>query len=82
MRLKELIWLAHGMEMMNVIRALQNAEWSSQEQFMDIVDIETSALYAAILVDNAFAEYSDDEIQQSVMEIIYEYINDKYYEAV
>lgn len=79
MEIKGLIWLAHGMEMRNAILSIEDSEWSSREDFMDIVDIETSTLMAAIYVDDAFNEYDEAEIQAAVMEIIEEHINIEYY---
>lgn len=75
MDIKELIWLAHGMEMSDAIQALEYAEWSSEDDFMDIVDIETSTLMTALYVDDAFNEYDESEIQSAVIEIIENYIN-------
>ncbi len=75
MDIKELIWLTHGMEMQNVIQSLEYAEWSSKDDFMDIVDIETSTLMTALYVDDAFNEYDESEIQSAVIEIIENYIN-------
>ena len=79
MDIKELIWLTHGMEMQNVIQSLEYAEWSSKDDFMDIVDIETSTLMTALYVDDAFDEYDESEIQSAVIEIIENYINVDYY---
>lgn len=79
MDIKELIWLTHGMEMQNVIQSLEYAEWSSEDDFMDIVDIENSTLMTALYVDDAFNEYDESEIQSAVIEIIENYINVDYY---
>ena len=46
MKKKKLIWRAHGMEMSDAIQALEYAEWSREDDFMDIVDTETSTLMA------------------------------------
>lgn len=79
MEIKELIWLTHGMEMSDVIQSLEYAEWSSEDDFMDIVDVETSTLMVSIYVDDTFNEYNESQIQAAVMEIIEEYINVDYY---
>lgn len=79
MEIKELIWLAHGIEMSDAIQALEYAEWSSEDDFMDIVDIETSTLMASIYADDAFNEYDEAQIQTAVLDIIREYINVDYY---
>lgn len=79
METKELIWLAHGMEMMSAIQSIEQDEWSCNEDFMDIVDIETSALMTALYVDDAFNEYDESEIQSAVIEIIEDYIDVEYY---
>lgn len=79
MDIKELIWLTHGMEIQNILQAINNAEWSSREDFMDIVDIETSTLMAAIYVDDTFSEYDEGQIQSAVLEIIEDYVNVNYY---
>lgn len=79
MDIKELIWLAHGMEMMSAIQSIEQDEWSCNEDFMDIVDIETSTLMTALYVDDAFNEYDESEIQSAVIEIIENYINVDYY---
>lgn len=79
MEIKELIWLAHGMELKNTIDAIANSEWSNNEEFQDIVDIETSTLMTALYVDDAFNEYDESEIQSAVIEIIENYINEDYY---
>lgn len=78
MDIKELIWLTHGMEIQNVIQSLEYAEWSSKDDFMDIVDIETSTLMTALHVDDAFNEYDEAQIQTAVLEIIEDYINVDY----
>ena len=79
MDIKELIWLAHGMEMMSAIQSIEQDEWSCNEDFMDIVDIETSTLMTALYVDDAFNEYDEAQIQTAVLDIIREYINVDYY---
>ena len=79
MDIKELIWLTHGMEMSDAIQALEYAEWSSEDDFMDIVDIETSTLMTVLYVDDAFNEYDEAQIQAAVLEIIEDYINVDYY---
>lgn len=79
MDIKELIWLAHGMEMMSAIQSIEQDEWSCNEDFMDIVDIETSTLMTALYVDDAFNEYDVAQIQAAVLDIIGEYINVDYY---
>lgn len=79
MDIKELIWLTHGMELKNTIDAIANSEWSNNEEFQDIVDIETSTLMTALYVDDAFNEYDESEIQSAVIEIIEDYINVDYY---
>lgn len=75
MDIKELIWLTHGMELKNTIDAIADSEWSNNEEFQDIVDIETSTLMTALYVDDAFNEYDESEIQSAVIEIIENYIN-------
>lgn len=67
------------MEMSDAIQALEYAEWSSEDDFMDIVDIETSTLMTALYVDDAFNEYDEAQIQTAVLDIIREYINVDYY---
>ena len=79
MEIKELIWLTHGMEMMSALQSIEQDEWSCNEDFMDIVDIETSTLMTALYVDDAFNEYDESEIQSAVIEIIEDYINVDYY---
>lgn len=79
MEIKELIWLTHGMEMMSAIQSIEQDEWSCNEDFMDIVDIETSTLMASIYADDAFNEYDEAQIQTVVLDIIREYINVDYY---
>lgn len=79
MEIKELIWLTHGMEMMSAIQSIEQDEWSCNEDFMDIVDIETSTLMASIYADDAFNEYDEAQIQSAVLDIITEYINVDYY---
>lgn len=79
MDIKELIWLTHGMELKNTIDAIADSEWSNNEEFQDIVDIETSTLMTALYVDDAFNEYDESEIQSAVIEIIEDYINVDYY---
>lgn len=79
MEIKELIWLTHGMELKNTIDAIADSEWSNNEEFQDIVDIETSTLMTALHVDDAFDEYDESEIQSAVIEIIENYINVDYY---
>lgn len=79
MEIKELIWLTHGMELKNTIDAIADSEWSNNEEFQDIVDIETSTLMTALYVDDAFNEYDESEIQSAVIEIIEDYINVDYY---
>lgn len=79
MDIKELIWLTHGMELKNTIDAIADSEWSNNEEFQDIVDIETSTLMTALYVDDAFNEYDESEIQSAVIEIIENYINVDYY---
>lgn len=79
MEIKELIWLAHGMEIQNVIQSIADNEWSSREDFMDIVDIETSTLMTSIYVDDVFSEYDEGQIQAAVLEIIEDYINVDYH---
>lgn len=74
MKLTELIWMAHGMEMKDAIDAISMSKWNSEETFHDIVDIETSALIASIMVDGTFNEYSDEDIQAAIAEIIEDYI--------
>ena len=65
--------------MSDAIQALEYAEWSSEDDFMDIVDIETSTLMTALYVDDAFNEYDEAQIQTAVLDIIREYINVDYY---
>lgn len=79
MDIKELIWLTHGMELKNTIDAIADSEWSNNEEFQDIVDIETSTLMTALYVDDAFNEYDEAQIQTAVLEIIEDYINVDYY---
>lgn len=79
MEIKELIWLTHGMELKNTIDAIADSEWSNNEEFQDIVDIETSTLMTALYVDDAFNEYDEAQIQTAVLDIIREYINVDYY---
>lgn len=79
MEIKELIWLTHGMELKNTIDAIADSEWSNNEEFQDIVDIETSTLMTALYVDDAFNEYDEAQIQTAVLEIIEDYINVDYY---
>lgn len=79
MDIKELIWRTHGMELKNTIDAIADSEWSNNEEFQDIVDIETSTLMTALYVDDAFNEYDESEIQSAVIEIIENYINVDYY---
>lgn len=79
MEIKELIWLTHGMELKNTIDAIADSEWSNNEEFQDIVDIETSTLMTALYVDDAFNEYDVAQIQAAVLDIIGEYINVDYY---
>lgn len=79
MEIKELIWLTHGMEMMSALQSIEQDEWSCNEDFMDIVDIETSTLMTALYVDDAFNEYDEAQIQAAVLEIIEDYINVDYY---
>lgn len=79
MEIKELIWLTHGMELKNTIDAITDSEWSNNEEFQDIVDIETSTLMTALYVDDAFNEYDEAQIQTAVLEIIEDYINVDYY---
>lgn len=79
MEIKELIGLTHGMELKNTIDAIADSEWSNNEEFQDIVDIETSTLMTALYVDDAFNEYDESEIQSAVIEIIEDYINVDYY---
>lgn len=79
MDIKELIWLTHGMEMMSAIQSIEQAEWSCNEDFMYIVDIETSTLMTALYVDDAFNEYDEAQIQAAVLEIIDDYIDVEYY---
>lgn len=78
MKIEELIWLTHGMEMQNVIQSISDSEWSSVDDFMDIVDIETSTLLTSLYVDDTFNEYDEAQIQTAVLEIIEEYINMDY----
>lgn len=66
--------MAHGMEMKDAIEAISMSEWNSEETFHDIVDIETSALIASIMVDDTFNEYSDEDIQAAIVEIVADYI--------
>ena len=80
MDIKELIWLTHGMELKGTIDAIAGSEWTSNEEFMDLVDIETSALHTALLVDNSFSEYSNEQIQSAIMESVTEYIEVDYCE--
>ena len=79
MEIKELIWLTHGMEMMSALQSIEQAEWSSKDDFMYIVDIETSTLMASIYADDAFNEYDEAQIQSAVLDIIMEYIDVDYY---
>ena len=79
MEIKELIWLTHGMEMMSELQSIEQDEWSCNEDFMDIVDIETSTLMTALYADDAFNEYDEAQIQTAVLDIIREYINVDYY---
>ena len=79
MEIKELIWLTHGMEMMSALQSIEQDEWSCNEDFMDIVDIETSTLMTALYADDAFNEYDEAQIQTAVLDIIREYINVDYY---
>lgn len=79
MEIKELIWLTHGMELKNTIDAIADSEWSNNEEFQDIVNIETSTLMTALYVDDAFNEYDEAQIQAAVLEIIEDYINVDYY---
>ena len=67
------------MEMMSAIQSIEQDEWSCNEDFMDIVDIETSTLMTALYVDDAFNEYDEAQIQTAVLDIIKEYINVDYY---
>ena len=67
------------MELKNTIDAIADSEWSNNEEFQDIVDIETSTLMTALYVDDAFNEYDESEIQSAVIEIIENYINVDYY---
>ena len=67
------------MEMMSAIQSIEQDEWSCNEDFMDIVDIETSTLMTALYVDDAFNEYDVAQIQAAVLDIIGEYINVDYY---
>ena len=79
MEIKELIWLTHGMEMMSALQSIEQDEWSCNEDFMDIVDIETSTLMTALYADDAFNEYDEAQIQTAVLDIIREHINVDYY---
>lgn len=79
MDIKELIWLTHGMELENTIDEIADSEWSNNEEFQDIVDVETSTLMTALYVDDAFNEYDEAQIQTAVLEIIEDYINVDYY---
>lgn len=67
------------MELKNTIDAIADSEWSNNEEFQDIVDIETSTLMTALYVDDAFNEYDEAQIQTAVLDIIREYINVDYY---
>lgn len=67
------------MEIQNVIQSIADNEWSSREDFMDIVDIETSTLMTSIYVDDVFSEYDEGQIQAAVLEIIEDYINVDYH---
>ena len=62
------------MEMSDAIQALEYAEWLSEDDFMYIVDIETSTLMAALYADDAFNEYDEAQMQAAVLDIIREYI--------
>ena len=79
MDITEIIWLTHGMELKKTIDAIADSEWSNNEEFQDIVDIETSTLMTALYVDDAFNEYDEAQIQAAVLGIIREYINVDYY---
>lgn len=67
------------MEMMSALQSIEQDEWSCNEDFMDIVDIETSTLMASIYADDAFNEYDEAQIQSAVLDIIREYIDVDYY---
>ena len=67
------------MEMMSALQSIEQAEWSSKDDFMYIVDIETSTLMASIYADDAFNEYDEAQIQSAVLDIIMEYIDVDYY---
>lgn len=79
MDLKELIWLTHGVELQNVLQSLEAGEWSSRDEFEELVDFEASTLMAAIYVDDTFSEYSEEQIQSAVLETIEDHINVNYY---
>lgn len=79
MDIKELLWLTHGMELKDAIDSIADSEWNSYGQFYDIVDIFTSTLHSAILVDDTFNGYSDEAIQQAIYDAICDYIEVDYF---
>ena len=76
MDLRELIYLTHGRELNQAIQDVKNAEWKEMGEFDDIVDIASSSLITAILVDDAFNEYDEGDIQREVVDIICEGFHD------
>lgn len=81
MDLKELIWLTHGAELQNVLQSLEAGEWSSRDEFEELVDFEASVLMIAIYADDTFNGYDEEEIQSAVLETIEDHLNVNYYKG-
>lgn len=75
MNLKELIWLTHGTELQNVIQSIEAGEWSSRDEFEELVDFEASVLMVAIYVDDTFNGYDEKQIQSAILEIVEDHTN-------
>jgi len=81
MDLKELIWLTHGVELQNVLQSLEAGEWSSRDEFEELVDFEASVLMIAIYADDTFNGYDEEEIRSAVLETIEDHLNVNYYKG-
>ena len=75
MDLKELIWLTHGVELQNALQSLGAGEWSSRDEFEELVDFETSVLMTAIYAEDTFNEYDEKQIQSAILEIVEDHTN-------
>lgn len=68
-----------GMMLADLIQSLKDAEWTSREQFLDLLDIYSADLYGTLVGSYDFIDYTPAEIQRAIFEEVEEVIDVDYY---